>query len=599
MERTAALLLLAARFLATVPAARAQTEPTSDPRLRLVAAVRQLGPVSYRDPIGVISPDGQQLAYTSGGWLRLMQVVGGTVRTLGPLAQTLRFLTWQPDSRHLAAFEASAAEGEHWWQFDVSSGERRPLWNGAFPRVVVAGDSVTVDPRDFRQLAWSRDGTRLAGIMQRPNGSLLWVGNADGSNGRLSTSEARLSFPAWAPDGKATACLVMAQGSPRVSLPCGTIGAAAAARTAYGPIAFSADGSNLYFGSPNERGTLDLWGQPTGGGAPSRLSNFSRDSYAPSVASDGKLLFGTQDYRVFVAVVPSAGGPARQVTAFQSETPSWSRDNRTLAFTYGSWRRVVDDFRYPDIAQDLGAVPAHAPGPARKPLTVIRASPSEDQGMDWSPNGRWIVLHSHAGGRDDVWIQPADGSAAAQPITSGGNETGWPRWSPDGAWIAYTSRIPHGRGLRGAVFTVGIDSGNAAVTQPARPVPLDGFDGEADQVEWSNTGDSLVFDAAEGLDTRAIYVASRRGGRPRLVHRFTSEQNFSGLGVSPDFRWVAFVAPAPDGHFQIYRVPVSGGAPVQLTFDPTDKTQPAVSRDGKSIAFTVFTYQMLFWVMEP
>ena len=33
-------------------------------------------------------------------------------------------------------------------------------------------------------------------------------------------------------------------------------------------------------------------------------------------------------------------------------------------------------------------------------------------------------------------------------------------------------------------------------------------------------------------------------------------------------------------------------------FDPTDKTQPAVSRNGALIAFTVFSYQMRFWLME-
>ena len=83
------------------------------------------------------------------------------------------------------------------------------------------------------------------------------------------------------------------------------------------------------------------------------------------------------------------------------------------------------------------------------------------------------------------------------------------------------------------------------------------------------------------------------------MHRFTSEQKYSGLGVSPDFPWVAFIAPASDGHFQVFRIPVAGGTPTQVTFDPTDKTQPAVSRDGTSIAFTVFSYQMQFWLIEP
>jgi Tol biopolymer transport system component len=49
----------------------------------------------------------------------------------------------------------------------------------------------------------------------------------------------------------------------------------------------------------------------------------------------------------------------------------------------------------------------------------------------------------------------------------------------------------------------------------------------------------------------------------------------------------------------VYRVPIGGGTPAQVTFDPTDKTQPAVSRDGTRIAFTVFRYGMQFWLTEP
>jgi Tol biopolymer transport system component len=317
------------------------------------------------------------------------------------------------------------------------------------------------------------------------------------------------------------------------------------------------------------------------------------------VGKYGRVLFGVQDYRTFIAVIPSGGGTARQVTSFQSETPTWSRDDKRIGFTYGSWRRIIDDLHYPDIAQDLGAVNADADTPAAAPQVVIRASSSEDQGLDWSPNGKWIVLHSHANGLDDVWIQPSDGSAPARSITAGGTETGWPRWSPDGAWIAYGTEIRDGNRLRGVLFAVGIDSSTGAVTRPASRVAVDGVRGDIDQVEWAPGSDSIVFSAAEGLDQRAIYVVARDGGPARLIHRFASEQQFSGIGVSPDFTWVAFIAPANDGHLQVFRVSTSGGTPTQVTFDPTDKTQPAVSRDGTRIAFTVFSYRMQFWVIEP
>jgi Tol biopolymer transport system component len=591
--KRAVVAAIGAAVVVIAPAAWAQD---AGPTLRFVTDARQMGPVGYRDPLGAVSPDGEWLAYTSGDWVRLMRLVGGPVATLGPAARRISALAWQADSRHVTVYEQDVHGRWAWWRFAVDDGTPQRLWGGKVRAVTAAGDPADVDPDGALQLAWSADGLHVAGTLGWPGGSALWTANADGSAGQVRSSSALLSFPAWTPDGKTVVCLDKSGGSQRVSRPCGSE-PAADAPVAYGPLAFSPDGAMLYYGSPNPAGTLDLWAEPTSGGAPTRLTSFARDTYDPSVTRDGRVLLGTQDYRVLLAVVPAAGGPVRQLTAFQSETPSWSRDGKTIAFTFGTWRRTIDDFDYPNIAQDLGTVAVAREAPADRPTTVVRASPAEDQSLDWSPDQRWIVLHSHADGLDDVWLQPADGSAPAHPLTRGGHETGWPRWSPDGRWIAYGTEVQENNRWRGVLFELGIDSASGQVTRQAEQVSLTGFTGDVDQAEWLN-GDSLVFDAFEGLQDRAIYVVPRQGGRPRPVHRFSSEQLYSGIGLARAARWVAFIQPAADGHFQVFRVPLSGGEPTQVTFDPTDKTQPAVSPDGRWIAFTVVSYRTLFWLLQ-
>ena len=75
------------------------------------------------------------------------------------------------------------------------------------------------------------------------------------------------------------------------------------------------------------------------------------------------------------------------------------------------------------------------------------------------------------------------------------------------------------------------------------------------------------------------------------------------VGAPEDY--ASLIAPAPDGFFQVFRMPLTGlrgpqggGAPIQVTTDRSNKTQPAWSPDGRQIAFTVWNYDAQFWRMQ-
>ena len=229
---------------------------------------------------------------------------------------------------------------------------------------------------------------------------------------------------------------------------------------------------------------VELWSADVTTRRARRLSNFSRDAYAPSVSSDGTVVFKVQSYRTHLADIAVDGGVTRQLTTFQSETPSFHPMRPLIAFTYGTWRRVIDDAKYPDIAQEIGVIDVSQPLPAAKPSEVSRIPIRKIR--------RWPGRRMASGSRstrhremsDDIWLRPADGSAPDKRITflGRGAEVGWPRWSPDGKTVLLDgARKGDGRSV---IYTIGVDQDNGALTSELREVKAEGFDGDITHAEW-------------------------------------------------------------------------------------------------------------------
>ena len=561
--------------------------------LRFVTSAEQIGPVVYRDPLGAVSPDGLWLAYTERDRVHVTPSSGGAVHVIGPGVNSIRYLSWLPDSRRIAVRERVFDRSrQDWYVYDRVTGDRSALWSDA--------PSGEAHPASMDQLAWSPDDTKVAGVVRAGGGAEVWVSNADGTGAEPVATGGEFTFPAWTPQSGLACLSADPDGRQTLQLPCGQ--AAASMRyenvEAFGRMAFSPDGAWAYLGSPGDGGFLDLWAMSVADGSAHRLSSFARDAYDPSVGPDGGVYFKTQDYRVFLATTPAVGGPTTALTTFQSETPTWSWDGLQVAFTFGSWRHVTDDIHYPDIAQHIGVVDTQGDELHREPTRVVRSTYSEDQGMYWSPNGRWIAFHTHVDS-DDIWLMPADGSSEGHMISAEGSETGWPRWSADGRWIAFKSFRRDEAGARHAyLYTIEVDQ-EIGETQPQTRVDMGDFPYDIVLADWGDEGSTLVFEAAEAIGQKSLWTVPRTGGTPRRIHTFTSDQITSGIGVSHDGQWVAYVDRASDGFYQIFRVPVTGGAPEQLTHDPSNKTQPSYSPTGDRVAFTVFNYEVHFWRMDP
>jgi dipeptidyl aminopeptidase/acylaminoacyl peptidase len=88
---------------------------------------------------------------------------------------------------------------------------------------------------------------------------------------------------------------------------------------------------------------------------------------------------------------------------------------------------------------------------AKRNLTQITSGDYDDQELAWSPDGRQLAFSSNRSTPDpdatyntDIWTVSADNTdkgAHVTQVTKNPGEDGAPAWSPDGQWIAYTTRL--------------------------------------------------------------------------------------------------------------------------------------------------------------
>ncbi len=93
--------------------------------------------------------------------------------------------------------------------------------------------------------------------------------------------------------------------------------------------------------------------------------------------------------------------------------------------------------------------------------------------------------------------------------------------------------------------------------------------------------------------TRLVYsnlwlaeLAGEGSDQPPEIRQLTSGTSLiERPSISPDGQWIAYSAQTSGGT-NIFKMPLTGGNPVQLTFSDDYQTSPAWAPDGSSIAFT-------------
>jgi TolB protein len=151
-----------------------------------------------------------------------------------------------------------------------------------------------------------------------------------------------------------------------------------------------------------------------------------------ALSPDGtKLAFSASTASSKGSQVFLADADGNNVKLMAAESPSyfhgWSPDNKTLAFV--AQRNGSGQY-------DIYGMPA-----AGGPETQLNSNVHQDDGPDYSPDGRWIYINSDRSGKEAVWRFPATGAGQndekAQMVISDSLEDWFPHISPNGKKIVY------------------------------------------------------------------------------------------------------------------------------------------------------------------
>ncbi len=160
----------------------------------------------------------------------------------------------------------------------------------------------------------------------------------------------------------------------------------------------------------------------------------------------------------------------------------------------------------------------------------------EFEGLALSPDGTRLAVELAQDGRTDIWIKQLDRGPLSR-LTFDGSDNIDPSWSTDGRWVSFHSVQDSTLGMW-----------RRAADGSGPPEPL--FDIQGPTVtRWSPDGGWLlgVHFSPEGSDVVAMEIGVDSQPRPLVAERF----NETTPALSPDGRWLAY-ASDESGRLEIY-----------------------------------------------
>ncbi|MGI9104700.1 MAG: S41 family peptidase [Pyrinomonadaceae bacterium] len=255
---------------------------------------------------------------------------------------------------------------------------------------------------------------------------------------------------------------------------------------------------------------------------------------------------------------------------FVASSTAFSKEARLVRYPHYHQGRVA--FSY------LGDIwTADETGQNIQRLTVHKA---RDVYPRFSPDGKWLAFSSDRNGNLDVYLMPAGGGTVKQ-LTAHSADDSVLNWMADGRGVLFSAN--RGEDFTPRLYTVGVDGG----------MPVSAGADMGVQGSYSPDGGRLAYNQKAQSYWRKYYRGSMQSDVVVMdiaSKRFTNLTDFEGLDSWPMWardNFIYFVSDRESGGLtNIWRVAEAGGKAERVTsFKSGDVRWPAISADGKIIVF--------------
>src|SRR5689334_15365444 len=210
-------------------------------------------------------------------------------------------------------------------------------------------------------------------------------------------------------------------------------------------------------------------------------------------------------------------------------------------------------------------------------LTVHKA---RDVYPRFSPDGKWIAFSSDREGNLDVYIVPAGGGSPKQLTTHSADDSVL-GWTPDSKAVLFGSN--RAEDFAAKLYTVSIDGGMPKNAGPDMGVWAS-YSPDGSKIALNRHGQVYwrkYYRGANATDITIMDVAAKK---------FTTITDFKGIDSWPLWGTDGFIYFVSDregnGLTNIFRVSDKGGNAEQITtFKTGDVRWPSISSDGKTVTF--------------